>query len=129
MLLDWEILGRKFLKVRPFHFCFSFSFVFVFLLLFAFLFASNELRYHVGSTRLLWYVRGFPPSYLLIYYTRMNGGRSLSMAASSTAEDRVSSLCRSSSVSFTAGMGIDLREPYWVPFSSKVLGRNSVDVP
>ena len=64
-----------------------------------------------------------------VLHARMSGEYAHSMAASSTAEDRLSSLGRSSSVPFTAGMGIDLRGPYWVRFSSKVLDRNSVVVP
>ena len=64
-----------------------------------------------------------------VLHARMSGAYAHSMAALSTAEDRLSSLGRSSSVPFTAGMGIDLRGPYSVPFSSKVLDRNSVVVP
>ena len=102
----------------------------------------NETFAHVAkqsTLRLLWTfvrsraltLRTFVGCHLrsCVLHARMSGEYAHSMAASSTAEDRLSSLGRSLSVPFTAGMGIDLRGPSWVPFSSKVLDQNSVVVP
>eukprot|EP00963_Diacronema_lutheri_P005000 scaffold365_cov361-Pavlova_lutheri.AAC.4 len=64
-----------------------------------------------------------------VLHARMSDEYPHSMAAASTAEDLSVTRDRSSSVSFTAGMGIALRGPTGAPFSSKVLDRNSVVVP
>eukprot|EP00963_Diacronema_lutheri_P013298 scaffold2630_cov350-Pavlova_lutheri.AAC.4 len=59
----------------------------------------------------------------------MSGEHPHSMAATLTAEDLSINRDPSSSVSFTAGMGIALSTTNWAPYSSKVLDRNTVVVP
>lgn len=94
---------------------------------------ATALHYPLRATYLL-AIRGCLGAFVgfrlrsCLLHSRMNGGHTPSMAVSSTAEDPLSDLTRSSSVLFTALMGIDLRGPYWVALSSKVLDRAMVVV-